>query len=816
MNLGSATLRTVSVSRPDITQPPSRQSVAASDDYFSLDENASNASSHSETTVVRYETPLSQVRSPIASRESLHAENTVPSRPIAEDERQRRAPLERPAATSDPRAIAIAASTRETPVGEPSIASGRTTEAAASPPTPGLDDTPYIRYAIDQITRPESDLGMHRGDTDSSEEIYVSERLPPPGDPRHPRTPEPSGPSRDLDQAPKAPDTGVFISVEPPRESLRYPDLHYVPAILRPLALGVVTFLCLLMVAALIFCGVWSLRHQGLWDYDGADGSRYFVFGFLPQILSSILLLLILVVQTAATRVLPFASLAPKGSRGSKPRSGALLLDLFPTSFLFPDFSALRAGLPIFSVCFIIFWISFFAIPLQSAVFQVRLITVEGRGPTWRWAAVQPVLWALVAIYALVVAALLALVLLLVRRTTGLMWDPTSLADILCMLHRSNSLDDFGNIETLTRKRDYAEHVPNDHRLSYWKTHDEEQNIFYALGEEGASSNRSSRQMNEKVREQRSTGSLGATTPRGRETPTDHLYQTKIYSPSIRYQYIPWFLRDTFVIAWAVTAFVLLIAFLVVSFVNQAIKDGFRPLLLAAPEADGFSSAGFLYSFIPSLIGMILFLLWQSIDMHFRALQPFANMDNPEGASAENSLLLDYPSRLPVEITIKALAAGHYKVAWISFISLLSLAFPIIGGGVFWAISFPAMNEIRMVARMPAFYALTVLLAIYALSFIVIWPKKSRYLPHGICNLAEVISFVYRSPLLDDMAFRDPRSKTDLVTRLLGLAPGATTPSRYAFGIYQGRDRKEHLGIDRLHRAGAEMIIAPNETGKKP
>lgn len=293
------------------------------------------------------------------------------------------------------------------------------------------------------------------------------------------------------------------------------------------------------------------------------------------------------------------------------------------------------------------------------------------------------------------------------------------------------------------------------------------------------------------------------------KTATLESLQTNIHSPNLRFRWVPWFLRDTFVVGWIVIAIVLMLAFVIVSFVNRAVERGFLPLLPAPTTFQGFSPANFLYSFVPSLIGMILFLLWQSIDHYFRALQPFANLSNTRGTTAEQSLLLDHNASLPIEISIKAALAGHYKVAWISFVSLLSATLPVLAGGVFTAQFFPSSQDVRIAASISAYEALVVFTVIYALSFLVIWPGRKRHLPHDIRTLGQLVSFFYQSPLLGDAAFKEPRSKIDLVTNLLRVPVGEKARPRYAFGVFFGRDGgREHLGIDRLQRPGSgEMIV---------
>ena len=600
----------------------------------------------------------------------------------------------------------------------------------------------------------------------------------------------------------------VFVPVEPPKDH-RYSKLDFVSAPLRPLSLTLLVLCCLLMIAGLIFSNVWSSRHNGLWQYDGVGTSRYFVFEFLPQLLASVIILWLLVVESAVHRVLPYSVLA---SERATQRSRAMHgLALFPTNFLIPNLSFFAYGEPLLGVCLIVFWLSLFTVPLQSSFFQTKLYG-PGIHAGWRWTASQPVGWTLVALYALLVMALLYVLLHFRRRRTGLIWGTGSLADVLVLLEKSNFLSHFERPD-ITGGSTKSSHA-RDYRLGYWTTSSGPEDVFYGIGEENVSSRHFSLaggKLMEKTVEDTPADprTLDLESQRGLGTSTTEILQSDVRSATARYRWIPWFLQDTYVVAWAVIAIVLTIAFILVSFVKQAVRTGFPPLLPAPTTSQGFSPADFLYSFLPSLIGMILFLLWQPIDLYFRALQPFASLASPHGAIAEHSLLLDYLGALPFEVSIRAALAGHFKVAWISFVSIISILLPILGGGIFTAQFVISKQDVLMRACMPAYYALVVFVIIYALSFLVIWPTRKRHLPHDIRTLADLIGFVYQSPLLGDPTFRGIWSKIDLVTRLLGGPPSEMAKVRYGFGVYVGRDGKEHLGVDRLQRQGSgEMLIA--------
>ena len=388
------------------------------------------------------------------------------------------------------------------------------------------------------------------------------------------------------------------------------------------------------------------------------------------------------------------------------------------------------------------------------------------------------------------------------------MWDPVSLADLIPLFQKSNALHFFEQTEISHSMR--AQIPPRLLRLGYWTTSGGPE-IFHGVGEENASVRRSTENVHitEKIAMARDSDSFDVERLRYSDAES---FTRNIHSPFTRYRWAPWFLRDSAVLSWVIFAAVLTIAFIVVSFVHSAVQYGFNPMLLSGTNSAGFSSSNFLYSFLPALLGMFLFLIWQPIDMYFRAVQPFVNLSHPKGATAEHSLLLSYPSCYPIETTVLAFLNRDFKVAWISFVSLMSISIPVLAGGVFTAQYFKKENEIRVAATMPAYIALVVFVAVYAASFFIVWPTRKRYLPHKIHTLADLLSFMYQSPLLKDPAFQEPKTKPDLVGRLvvpaIGEETGRDRSARYAFGIYIGRDGREHLGIDRLQRPGSgEMLI---------
>lgn len=796
MNLGDSNLRTVNVSTPQLVHVNSKQSITASDDYYSL--TSEGSSNEDRTTVKRYETPPMHMRSADASRDALHSdakqsEATIPAINLIKYKN----PGGHGAVMVPPNGDH---SIKRKPVSSSSLSSSssgtiiRRPIDQISPPTPGVDDTPYIHFAIEQLTR-DQEVTYEEGGSEASYPVerdatlgYHPARVPKPQrqrpDPNWRRQHEPTVPDNE----------SILLPAEPTTDDFRHPRLNFKPQSLRILSLGGLLLCCLLMIIGLLFCAIWPTSHNGLWEYDSVGSGRYFVFQYLPTLLASIIIIWSLIVQNALHRTFPFIALS---SGQGTPNSGVLHdSSTFPTKYIIPDLSLFKHREPLLGLCSVIFWLALWTIPLQSCLFQTRYYTPDS---IWRWTTVLGIAYTLFALYLLLAFALLLLIFRITFRHTGLKWDPVSLADLLTIFHSSNFLSDFERSEVVGRHSHYfsAKYL----RLGYWQT-SRQHEAFYGIGEENVPSKRYSLDRGKMVPVTNLPNvDLEAQQPEKRST-FDTL-RHDIHTPDMRYRWLPWFLRDGPVLAWILIATILMLAFVIVSFVNGAVQKGFLPQLPAPTSPHGFSPADFLYSFVPSFIGMILFLLWQPIDMYFRALQPFANLANECGCSAEQSLLMDYPSRLPVEITMEAVLSGHYKVAWISFIGLLSISLPILAGGVFTAQYVASSQTVRMAADMSGYYTLVVFVVIYALSFLIIWPTQKRQLPHDISTVGQLVSFFYRSPLLADAAFREPRSKIDLVTRLIGRLTGERGLSKYAFGTFIGLGGSEHLGIHRLedHRS---------------
>ncbi|KAK8005192.1 hypothetical protein PG990_011229 [Apiospora arundinis] len=556
-----------------------------------------------------------------------------------------------------------------------------------------------------------------------------------------------------------------------------HPPLTFKPWILRTPSLSILAVLCVLMIAALMFCAIYSDRHDGLAGYGGSmTGGQYFVFRFMPQLIAAVLLIYAQCVITAAFRVLPFSVMA---SGDLRYRRGAGFLPLYPKSFLWPQLvSTWQVWVPNF-----ITWIASLTIPLQSTLFTV--IIVDGK---WSWATVQGVAWVLVALYVLLLISTIILIVFWHKRRTGMRpgWEIRNIADVVHLVAQSNSAQLYDGTETAASRAEMRDRLDgNRDRIGYWTTPDDPSWVWHGIGHSTNDEKVDIEQLGASVHERGSRRSGMSHRPLADQDGSDRLHS-----------YLPWCFRTSQVILWAVAASVLLIALFVVSFTPSTdIHRGFLPALKAGPIPGAFSAADFLYSFIPSLIGLVLFLMFQSLDLTLRILTPWGELTRKEGSRAKTSLLADYAACLPLEATWKALKNRHWRVACISFLANLFILIPVLAGGLFMAMTPPA-GDVRMYPNVPAYAILLALLVIYVLALIALIPKRAQFgLPHAVTCVAEIISFGANDELLADDAFQWPRDRTAFKGKLDAYAD-VLDQSRWFIGNGQHSDDK--FGIRRL------------------
>ena len=960
----------IAVSSPSVVHSkPSKQSITASEDYYSLSGDSANTahdSGESNNHIHRYRTPPSRYRTPLQSRDYLlqNGNSTSnladPQNAIDEatDPEVRKTPMRGEGKrrqsypeSSSSDSVGVGSSTAaagaatalreggirrkpvpstvmeadlESPRSQEFIDASRARSSAAqdidreqSPVTPGDDDTPYIRFALDQLTRDEevgatrhypgaaaaaSAAGAGAATVDQTDFQYrqgpvqptqvrqqQQERDPGAGigpaaatgvtvlgagaaaaglahaanrgeEPQQQPSRQWAASSRPIDQPPQRhprhvliPDNrepSLFIHVT--NEGRHQQPLDFLPGILHPLSLILFLIYVLAVLALMLVCSCWSLTHKGIFDYGTFGDGFYFVFEYLPTLLGMITLFWLVQIQVAVYRVAPFIAMSSDSPRSWE--EGARL-PIYPRTFLLPYIGHFRAQQAIVGFFMVVCWLQIFAVPLLATAFNVYFFGAPNTG-IWRWIATAGLIWPVIGLYLLLVIAVVLLLLWLRKQQTGLRWDPRSLADMVVLLERSNAL-------TSTEEDDLRHDAP---RLGYWRTSRGGNEVFHTYGITDKAARRYTLE-NGRIVEKAPLPSEEPAEPKSRfsdpdvEMSREQRHSREKMLPKHIDSFdaegdgdsggraVPWYLRPSAALLWVIVAFVLLLAFLIVSYLpSTAVSKGFSPLVPAPVNTMGYSTTNFLYSFIPAVLATICFLGLLDIDYAYRRLQPLVRLLADDGELAEKSMLLSYSAELPGIVTGSAIANGDYRVAGLSIASLLAAALPILGGGVFWAQFYIPTQSIRISAHMPGYYALSAFVAVYACAFLLAfpWDRKTRdldpALPRGNRGYRwkDIVGLFRGSRLLDDVAFHGPRDKTDLVTRLLiappeslqqpqsvgrsqeaasgskvsladsvrgygrarqqagGLVLPASEVPRYGLGVFTGRDGRQFTGIDRL------------------
>jgi len=77
--------------------------------------------------------------------------------------------------------------------------------------------------------------------------------------------------------------------------------------------------------------------------------------------------------------------------------------------------------------------------------------------------------------------------------------------------------------------------------------------------------------------------------------------------------------------------------------------------LALSPSGDSIPSlVKFSYLFLPTIVAVIYSICWNWIDLDVKRIQPWLELSREEGATAESSLLLDYPYDFVAFVPFKA------------------------------------------------------------------------------------------------------------------------------------------------------------------
>jgi hypothetical protein len=274
------------------------------------------------------------------------------------------------------------------------------------------------------------------------------------------------------------------------------------------------------------------------------------------------------------------------------------------------------------------------------------------------------------------------------------------------------------------------------------------------------------------------------------EAPENHKYNIMCSPEYVRYRFVPPILWDSTLLVFETIALIC-IAVSAFHIANKSIHNPIDiiPTLTADPTSYiGRLEVGLIYSFLPALVFVIFSITFLNADVHYRTTQALHGLSKPQLAA--KNLLLDYISPNPATLIIKAISAGHYRVAMHSFLALMSTYSVVVAGRMF---DQKVVNGVYHLTISPTnFYASVAILCLYVLILPFSRPPIAYRAPRNWFSIIDTASFVYDSVALRVKEFEvqeaSDREEHLNASVLLG-------KRRWVFGMYRGVSGRMRLGL---------------------
>lgn len=587
-----------------------------------------------------------------------------------------------------------------------------------------------------------------------------------------------------------------FTPIEPPEG---YPTLDYLPTILRPQ----VTILVALFYAG-ITVGITSLAilSDAKIPYAVHSDSYYFAVRYGPGVVAAISTFVFKNTSQEILHLLPFINMAGKSSARFSGHF-TVLAQYWPV-LKHPNTlgTQVTMGLTMLS-------------GILMACKTLLLEVVDG-GTSWHVYVHPGVAKPLVAYYFVMLVYMVWITAWLWGRPTGIRkdWVPQSIADIINLFSYFNwNLDYPADIGLIPRIYRSLFHM--SYRLGYWeRSSGNEKRVVYGIRTLGNQC--FGRDSKEEVKVQR----------RGEMKPR---------SP---YLFYPW------TSIWYFSYFVILAALLVMFSVmtgtgylqhgavlwgnwtierldhvaNVTTLTGSRNITLEYSGSEFWIKpsnssavasdtkrvvhlllANFVLRSVPLYLLSLVAFGMSFLDARFRSMQPYYNMSR-QSVDAADSILLDFASRSPFEVTSEAFTKRYWKVFAYSLLGSAPEFLMLIPYGL---LDMTSVDDIIICQfSMVSFCGTCVLIVVYLAVLLLSWPREQRALPRLGISLLDTMILCQHSYLARDPIFGicKPRwTKKKFV--------GALENEDYQMlmGIRTGTDGKERIGFD-ISRYGPEQI----------
>ncbi|PON24519.1 hypothetical protein TGAM01_v206449 [Trichoderma gamsii] len=124
-----------------------------------------------------------------------------------------------------------------------------------------------------------------------------------------------------------------------------------------------------------------------------------------------------------------------------------------------------------------------------------------------------------------------------------------------------------------------------------------------------------------------------------------------------------------------ITLLTLLIAGAVEVLAHLSQSRGGLALSRTQDEIPQYAMISYLY--VPNIVAVLYSLIWSWVDLDVKRMQPWFELSKPEGATAENSMFLDYPYDFIATVPVKAARRRHWPVFFAGTVTVV----------IFWLIT---------------------------------------------------------------------------------------------------------------------------------
>ncbi|KAJ9612314.1 hypothetical protein H2200_003911 [Cladophialophora chaetospira] len=629
-----------------------------------------------------------------------------------------------------------------------------------------------------------------------------------------------------------------------------YPAINYLPLFLRP---WMNITCCILYLSTAVALTVLLYERDDSQKYYFESENFYLAIRYGPAVLGTITSVLFRTTTTEFYRIWRFALMADDKKRISP---GALAKHSIAARWYpyviinLSTFLRIESSTFLPMLVFIGRFISGFVVGNKSA-----LLTLERKEKGWvlTYHSVPAVL--LIATYCVLFLSTVAIIRGLSSRNTGLMWDPSSLADQVALFKQCDTLrllEDIDNDDShhdVTRRK----FANTRFRLGYWEKtnnhNEDDKEILYGIGAMRESTLLSTAETSQV--HQINPEPIGAAQARSRANSrsandirsdavgTQRICQCQQACVCVQYpyQHMP-FVSTPAVVVHGALVFASL-AILVVSLCLSHWTNGFSVLNTLGvngtsyvhsnstntSHATGNTTTGnqtlnsdeifflnieglsldkhhnlwvyvFLFRALPTVFASFFVnTLVDALDYSHRFVQPFLAMRQHGGGLPDETVLLTYTTASSLEVPTRALNAGHYKVAYFSLLFNMAALFPIYVASLYTIVN--TGDRVYFTYSHFSLSSVILYLVIFTITLFLFCRGSHRLMPLNNYNLAEMVamcraSYFATSPDLDNNI---PGATQGYMYDRIRLRL-CNLQDRFMFGYCLGTDGKGHVGFD--------------------